>query len=69
MIVGILWEDRPGVNHHHSDPCRYRVDGGAAACRCRWGLGWRWDQSWCRRRRDRARSLRPRLGARKPVLL
>src|SRR5262245_24718508 len=31
-------------------------------------VGWGWDQPWCRRR-DRAWSLRARLGARKPLLL
>src|SRR6266851_863489 len=60
----VLWKDWSEAGRRRGDPCRCRVDDGAAARRCRR----RWDQPWCRRR-DRARSFRPRLRARKPLLL
>src|SRR6516162_1185306 len=64
----VLWEDQSGVGRRRGDPCRCRVDGGAAARRCGWGLGWGRDQSWCRCR-DRARSFRAWGRARKPLQL
>src|SRR6516162_2830625 len=64
----VLWENWSRAGHRSSGPYRYRVDDGAAARRCRRGLGWRWHQPWCRGR-ARARSVRPWLRAREPLLL
>jgi hypothetical protein len=57
MIVGRFFGTTGrGLAAAAAIPYRYWVDDGAATRRCRWRLGWRWDQPWCRCR-DRARGL------------